>query len=64
MIVEEHEKSYTVSYKDHMLRVQCELIDLKRKTSDYYVKLKRDERILFLESSIHWLRDEAFKLAR
>ena len=62
MIVADHEKSYTASYKEHMLRVQCELIDLKRKTSDYYQKLKRDERIIFLETTIHWLRTEAEKL--
>lgn len=45
-----------------MLKVQCELIDLRKKTSDYYVKMQRDERIKFLESSIHWLRNEALKL--
>ena len=36
---------------------------MKRKTTDYYYKLKRDERIKFLESSIHWLRGEALSLS-
>jgi hypothetical protein len=34
MIVEEHERNYTASYKEHMLKVQCEIIDLRKKTSD------------------------------
>lgn len=46
-----------------MLKVQCELINIKKKTTDYYQKLKRDEKVNFLEASVNWLRDEAFKLS-
>ena len=30
---------------------------------NYYQKLKRDEKLNFLEASVNWLRDEAFKLS-
>ena len=46
-----------------MLKVQCELIHYKKKQSDYYMKLKKNERIVFLESTISWFREEAIKLA-
>eukprot|EP00347_Sterkiella_histriomuscorum_P015782 403355702 len=59
-----HQQDYVAAYKDHMLKVQCELIHLKKKSSDFYQKLKKDERIRFLESTIQWLRGEALSLAK
>ena len=46
-----------------MLKVQCELIHFKKKSTDYYQKMKRDERIKFLEQTISWFRREAMSLA-
>lgn len=63
MVVIENEKNYLTSYKEHMLKVQVELIHLKRKTSEQYNSWKKDQRLKFLEGSICWLRDEALKLA-
>jgi hypothetical protein len=36
MIVMEHETSYIMAYKEHMVKVQMELIDMKRKTTETY----------------------------
>ena len=62
MIVKQHEDNYVEAYKEHMLRVQVELIDYRKKTAEQYNKLKQDERTRFLEQSIHWMRSEAIKL--
>jgi hypothetical protein len=64
MIVEDNEKNYLASYKEHMLKVQVELINLKKKTSEHYNSWKKDQRLRFLEGSICWLRDEALSLAK
>ncbi|CDW79701.1 UNKNOWN [Stylonychia lemnae] len=59
-----HQQDFVTAYKDHMLKVQCEMIHLKKKSTDFYQKMKRDERIRFLESTIQWLRGEALSLAK
>lgn len=63
MVVVENEKNYLASYKEHMLKVQVELIHMRKRTSEQYNAWKKDTRLRFLEGSICWLRDEAFKLA-
>jgi hypothetical protein len=64
MIVMEHETSYIMAYKEHMVKVQMELIDMKRKTTETYYKMKAEDRTKFLEGSIAWLRKEVMKLMR
>jgi hypothetical protein len=53
-----------VSYKEHMLKVQMELLTMKRKTSDHYMKMKKEERVRLLEGSVQWMRTEAMKLMK
>ena len=36
---------------------------MKKETSDFYFRLKKDEKVVFLEKSLSFFRDEAFKLA-
>jgi hypothetical protein len=64
MIVMEHETSYIMAYKEHMVKVQMELIDMKRKTTETYYKMKAEDRTKLLEGSIAWLRKEVMKLMR
>lgn len=45
-----------------MLKVQKELLFLKKKANDQELKLRKDERINTLEGSLHWFRQEALKL--
>ncbi len=47
-----------------MVKVQCELIHLKKRNSDFYLKLRKDERQQYLERTIEWLRGEALSLAK
>ncbi len=62
-IIQRHEQDFVTSYKDHMMKVQCELMLYKKKSAEFYNKMKKDERIKFLEHTISWFRDEAIKLA-
>lgn len=64
MIGAKNEQAFLVSYKEHMLKVQMELLSMKRKTSDHYLNMKQDERVRFLEGSLQWIRAEAMKLMK
>jgi hypothetical protein len=46
-----------------MLKIQCEILHNKKKTSDQYTKLKKNERIKYLEDTVQWFREEAINLA-
>ena len=59
-----HQKDYVSAYKDHMVKVQCELIHVKKRTSEFYLRLAKDERMRYLEQTVQWLRTEALSLAR
>lgn len=62
-IIQKHETDFMMSYKEHMLKVQTELVELKKRSSEYYQNMKKQEKIRMLEQSIGWLRDESIKLA-
>mmetsp|Transcript_16422 Transcript_16422/g.15735 ORF Transcript_16422/g.15735 Transcript_16422/m.15735 type:complete len:164 (+) Transcript_16422:121-612(+) len=62
-IISRHEKDFLISYKEHMTKVQCELLLYKKKNTDFYMKMKKDERVKYLETTIAWFREEALKLA-
>lgn len=47
-----------------MLKVQKELVFLKNKANEHEFRLKKDERIMNLEKSLEWFRDEALKLGK
>lgn len=53
-----------MSYKEHMLKVQMELLNMKKRTTDYYLRMKQDDRVRFLEGSLQWVRSEAMKLMK
>ena len=46
-----------------MLRVQIELLQFKKKSSEFFQNMKKDEKMKMLESSVKWLRDELVALA-
>lgn len=45
-----------------MRGVQYEMAILKRKSQEEYLKMKKDERLLYLESTIGWLRSEVVNM--
>ena len=46
-----------------MVRVQQDLAEFKKKSSDYYLNMKKNEKIRMLESSIAFFRQECIKMA-
>lgn len=45
-----------------MLKVQVELFSFKKKASEYYQTLKKDEKLKNLEATVKWLRNESIAL--
>lgn len=62
-IIQKHEADYLNSYKEHMLRVQVEMKQFKKKSEDFYLNMKKTEKIQLLESSVNWFREESIRLA-
>ena len=62
-IIQKHEADFVVSYKEHMIKVQVELADFKKRSSNYYLNMKKSEKIRMLENSIAFFREECIKMA-
>ena len=62
-IIQKHEADFVVSYKDHMVMIQKELAEFKKKSSVFYMNMKKSEKIKMLENSITWFREECIKMA-
>ena len=61
-IIQKHEADFVSSYKDHMVRVQLEMAEFKKKTSEYHMNMKKSEKIKMLETSISFFREECVKM--
>ena len=46
-----------------MVRVQQDLAEFNKKSSEYYLNMKKNEKIRMLENSISFFRQECFKMA-
>ena len=61
-IVQKHEADFIVTYKDHMVQVQREMAEYKKKSSDFYLKMKKDEKIKMLEASLGIYKSECINM--
>ena len=61
-IVQKHEADFIVTYKDHMVQVQREMAEYKKKSSDFYLKMKKDEKIKMLEASLGIYKNECINM--
>ena len=52
-----------LGYKDHMVRIQAEIAEFKHKSSEFYLNMKKSEKIRMLENSITFFREECIKMA-
>ena len=48
-IIQTHENDFLAAYKEHMVKVQVEVMHAKKKTSNYYHEMRKNERMRFLE---------------
>lgn len=62
-IIQNHQTDFIKAYKDHMLKVQFELIQFQKKSTEFYFTVKKSERIQNLEKTIEWLRGESINLS-
>lgn len=46
-----------------MLKVQIELLHFKKRSSEFFNNMRKDEKLRMLEQSVKWLRDELVSLA-
>ena len=60
--MQKHEADFVLSYKDHMTQVQLELAEFKKKSSDFYLNLKKSEKVRMLEGALSLFRGECTKL--
>lgn len=60
-VLEKREKEFLSAYQSHMIEVQKELLDLKRKANEKELKLQQDDKILSLEQELAWIREETMK---
>ncbi|CDW88891.1 UNKNOWN [Stylonychia lemnae] len=58
VLLENQQKEFMTSYKEHMSKVQCEILIMKHKSTKEYAKMKMDERVRYLEDRITFLRTE------
>ena len=61
-MLQKHEQDFLNAFKCQMFNLYAQLRDLKKKTDENEVKLKRDEQINTLQKSLEWFREEAVKL--
>lgn len=61
-IIQKHQADFIASYKDHMVKVQMEMAQFRKKTSDYYLNMKKSEKIRLLEHSLSIFREGCIKM--
>ena len=54
---------FVSAYKEHMQKVNLELINCKKKTSEFYLKMQEDERIAKADKQRQWFQKQSTKMA-
>lgn len=52
------------AYREHMKKVQQDLVQIKKKNTQGYFMIKKDERVLKLGAQLNFFRDEALNLSK
>lgn len=60
--LKKHEKDFLSAFKTHMFQVYQQLNELKKRTDEQELKMKRDEQLNKLQAALEWFREEAVKL--
>ena len=63
-MMQKHEADFISAYRGHMLRVQQELLLIKKTISEQQFKMKLDNRINTLQKSLNWFKEEAMNLSK
>jgi uncharacterized protein YlxW (UPF0749 family) len=63
-MMHKHEADFISAYRGHMLRVQQELLLIKKTISEQQFKMKLDSRVNTLQKSLNWFKEEAMNLSK
>lgn len=61
-VLQKHENDFLNAFKCQMFTLYTQLKELKKKSDENEMKLKRDEQLNKLQSSLDWFREEALQL--
>jgi hypothetical protein len=61
-VLQKHEQDFLNAFKIQMFNLHSQLKELKKKTDENEIRLKRDEKIKKMQESLEWFREEAVKL--
>ena len=61
-VLQKHENDFLSAFKCQMFTLYTQLKELKKKSDENEMKLKRDEQLNKLQSSLDWFREEALQL--
>ena len=61
-VLHKHENDFLNAFKCQMFTLYSQLKELKKKSDENELKLKRDEQLNKLQSSLDWFREEALQL--
>lgn len=61
-VLQKHEEDFLNAFKCQMFTLYTQLKELKKQTDENELKLKKDEQLNKLQSSLEWFRDEAVHL--
>ncbi len=63
-MMQKHEADFISAYRGHMLKVQQELLLIKKTLSEQQFKMKLDSRVNTLQKSLNWFKEEAMNLSK
>lgn len=64
LVIEQSELDFVNAYQQHMMKIERELENLKRKAKEQDLKINQDSRILHLESQIVLFKSEFDRLIK
>lgn len=63
-VLEKNEKDFLTAYRFHMLKVQNELMQLKKKANETELSALQDSKIAELEQEVHKFQSECMKVRK
>ena len=64
IVLEKNEKDFLTAYRFHMLKVQNELVQLKRRANESELKTLQDSKLAQLEKELHKYQDECMEIRK
>ena len=63
-VLEKNERDFLTAYRFHMLKVQNELLTLKKKANETELKGMQDSKLAELEKEVHTVQNECMEIRK